>query len=171
MKKLFVVLLPVLFLFSACDPYNFDTSDTFPEVNYKYMIKENTYEFSSGADALRVISLFHNEFGCGEFSVTGTGTHYESAVLLGKYHSESVQCNIVKVKVYKDAGNDRSHVNEFNVDLINDKNETLSYCYMWQGNYDNVWRNEKSSTWCHKDSWYKNSTPENRTSWNIVINR
>jgi hypothetical protein len=144
-----------------------DDPNSFPIVDYSDLVCSDCYKIDSSTDAITVFNLFYREFGYGDFDISGNATHTESAVLIGSHYSETIQCDIKRVKIYHTV----DYTSSFFVDFINEKNEILTYCYRWQYNNANAWENGKYSTWFCSDDWYKTANNKTKTSWNIVINK
>lgn len=174
MKKNFLLFLIVplmsYFIISCSDVA--DDVNSFPTVNYAELVQDDSYKISSSTDALTVFNLCYNSFGYGEFNISGTATHTESANLIGIPHTETISCSITKVKIYHiDNSTKGSTVSTFYVDFINSDNEVLSYCYQWQYKNTNAWKNGKTSTFLQSQEWYKKSDSKTKTSWDITITR
>ncbi len=173
MKKnntlIFIIFLLTCFLISCSDV---DNIDSFPTVDYSKLVQDDAYKISSSTDALTVFNLCYNVYGYGEFSVSGIATHTESATVIENTYTESITCNIEKIKVYhSDDSTSGLTVSSFYVDFINENQETMSYCYQWQYKNTNAWKNDKTSTWKQTSTWYKNANNSTRTDWNISINK
>jgi len=167
-RKLCVLIFLLSILFCSCSTAA-DNPDTFPSADYSNLIKDDCYKIDSSIDALTVLNLFYDNFGYGNFDVSGKATHSESATLIGIDHTENISCNITNIKIYHHTGN--SNISSFYVDFINENNEVLSYCYKWQYNNTNCWGNNKTSTFYSSSEWYKKADNKTRTSWNIIINQ
>lgn len=173
MKKnflLFLIMLLMSYFIISCSDVA-DDVNSFPTVNYAELVQDDSYKISSSTDALTVFNLCYNSFGYGEFNISGTATHTESANLIGP-HTETISCSITKVKIYHiDNSTKGSTVSTFYVDFINSDNEVLSYCYQWQYKNTNAWENGKTSTFLQSQEWYKKSDSKTKTSWDITITR
>lgn len=170
--KRFLPLFFITLLFISCSNNVPDEPNTFPSVEYSKLVYTNYYKIPSSADALTVFNMFYNEYGYGEFNIDGTAEHSESSDLIGKTHKENITCKITKVKVYNvDYSTPGEKRCAFFVDLYNEKNEVLQYCYKWQYRNTNAWVNGKTSKWFYTEKWYKDANNETRTNWTIVINR
>lgn len=172
MKKFILFLIP-LFLIISCKFDDSDPIDSFPVKDYSSLVKEDKYAIPSSAEAIVVFNLIYNEFGYGEHEITqGSGVHTESKTVLGEKITKTDTCEIKKIKVYHvDNSTSGMHVSSFYVDLINEKNEILQYCYEWQYHIDNAWKNTKTSKWHQTEAWYKSADDKTRVDWNLTINK
>ena len=172
MKKIFFLIFTFFtFTFFSCNDIP-DNTDSFPVVDYSELIQQDSYKISPSTTAITVFNLFYNVFGYGEHTINGTAVHTESADLIGITHTETISCNITKVKIYHiDNSTKGSTVSTFYVDFINSDNEVLSYCYQWQYKNTNAWENGKTSTFFQSQEWYKKSDSKTKTSWDITITR
>jgi len=163
---LFIVVI------TSCEMQQADDVESFPTADYSALVKSDKYEIESSTDALTVFNLFYNTFGYGEFNVSGSATHSESASLIGVSHSETITCTINKAKVYHiNKSTTGSTISSFYVDIYNENDERLSYCYEWQYKNTNAWKNKKTSEYYKTLAWYNNTDEKTRTDWNIIINR
>lgn len=170
--KRFIPLILLALIFISCTHVVANDPNTFPSVDYSSCVYNTCYKIPSSEDALTVFNLFYNEYGYGEFNVEGTAEHCETTKLIGVYHTEKISCKVTKIKVYNiDYSTPGERRSAFFVDLYNDKNEVLQYCYKWEYRHSNVWINGKTSGWFNTEKWYKESNNETRTNWNIEIKR
>lgn len=169
-KLLFIIIFIPCFLISCSDVA--DDVNSFPTVDYTVLVQDDSYKISSSTDALTVFNLCYNIYGYGEFSVSGTATHTESAQIIENTYTESITCNIEKIKIYHtDNSTAGLTVSSFYVDFVNENQETMTYCYQWQYKNTNAWKNDKTSTWKQTSDWYKNANTETRIDWDISITR
>ncbi len=174
MKKNFfyATLLTALFVFSACNLYPADSIGTFPSADYSTLITTDSYKISSSTKTLPVLNLFYDTFGYGEFDVSGTATHTESAVVMGETITKTISCDIKKVKIsHIDNSTPGLTLDTYYIDFYNTDNEVLSYCYEWQYHNTNAWKNNKTCNFFQASDWYKTATPEQRIDWNLIIVR
>ena len=144
MKKLFLLLLPLLFI--SC---NFDTHDdveTFPIVDYSSLVKDDKYVIPSGTEALTIFNCFYTQYGYGEFNIEGTYTHTESAYLNNVLYEDTITKTLKKIIISNIVieNTSGSHISGFYITFITDKNEILEYCYQWQYHNTNSWKNTKT---------------------------
>lgn len=170
MKK-YILCVLIFFSIISCTNESPDVSNTFPSIDYSNSVNQSSLEIFKTSTALEVLNLLYNEYnGFGEYEITGTGQRSEN--------SEQIIYNLKKIRIYNVPKSKSSHIGEFYIDFINEKNETLTYCYKWQYHYDNIWENSIiKSNWGQNDSWYlyykntlKNLAPT-RTNWRFSINR
>ena len=134
--KMFVFALFLSLSFISCDFYPADKTGTFPPVDYSSLVLSDSYKIDSSVKALPVLNLFYDTFGYGEFDISGTATHTESALVMGETITKSISCNIKKVKItHIDKSTSGMTLDTFYVDFYNTDNEVLSYCYEWQSFY------------------------------------
>ena len=138
------ILLCALFLSSLlladCKLDDGDDRDSFPKVDVTQFIKSGEYVFPKGTSALQLYNAFIYQSAEGEYSVTGMYRRTETALLLGKKHTETISKVITKVKIYRS----KTEIsNRFHVDFVTDKNEVLANYYSWQRHRSNVWHNNK----------------------------
>lgn len=170
-KYLFFSLL-VSFFFFSCSLDSADNVDSFPTADYSSLVKSDCYKIGDDVKALAVLNLFYDTFGYGEFDISGTASHSESATLIGVNHTETIACNINHVKIYHiNNSTSGETVSSFYVDFTNENGEVLSYCYKWQYHNTNAWKNGKTSTWFISSDWYKKADDKTKTAWTIVINK
>lgn len=166
----FIMLFIPCFLISCSDVA--DDVNSFPTVDYTELVQDDSYKIPSSADALTVFNLFYNTFGYGEFSVSGTATHTETEKLIENTYTQTITCNIEKIKIYHtDNSTSGLTVSSFYVDFINEDQEVMTYCYQWQYKNTNAWKNDKTSTWKQSSDWYKSANNATRIDWNISIVR
>lgn len=167
-NKLFIFALFFSLFFIACDFDPADKTGTFPSADYSALVLSDSYKIDSTVKALPVLNLFYDTFGYGEFDISGTATHTESAVVMGETVTKSISCNINKVKI---SHIDKSTVDTYYVDFYNTENEILSYCYEWQCHNTNAWKNNKTCNFFQASGWYKKADDSAKIAWNIVINK
>lgn len=171
-NKLFIFALCLSLLFTSC---NFDTADkigTFPSADYSALVLSDSYTIDSTVKTLPVLNLFYDNFGYGEFDISGTATHTESAVVMGETVTKSISCNINKVKIsHIDKSSSGMTLDTYYVDFYNTDNEILSYCYEWQHHNTNAWKNNKTCNFFQASDWYKNADDSAKIDWDIVITR
>ena len=85
-------------------------------------------------------NTFISQYAEGEYTVTGTYKKTETAILLGKKHTETITKSIKKVKIYRSK---TELSNRFHVDFETDDGNVLVNYYSWQHHRDNVWHNNK----------------------------
>lgn len=144
MKKLFLFLIPLMFI--SCNSF-FDQPDnefTFPVVDVSSFIQNDRYYIPKDATALQVFNLFYSVYGYGYKTINGIANNVDGN-----------SCNITSVNVYhlKEGQNESA----FYVALTNGNNETITYCYKWQFKIYNAWVNNKAGNW------------NNNLDWNITI--
>ena len=170
--KYFFFVLLISFFFMSCNMDVADDTSTFPKADYSSLIKSDCYNIGADVNALTVFNLFYDTFGYGDFDISGSASHTESATLNGVLHSETISCNINHVKIsHIDESTPGMTVSSFYVDFTNENSEILSYCYKWQYHNTNAWKNGKTSTWFCSTDWYKKADDKTRTAWDIVIAR
>ena len=152
MRKILPLFL-LIFTFISCREPS-DNVNTFPLIDYSMLVHSDGYRIDTSVDALTVFNLFYDKYGYGEFTINGTAKHSESALLINILHTEEISCSIKKVKIYH-TSDEGLPSGSFYVDFYNESGEILSYCYQWQYNHSNVWKNGKASEWCKNDEWYK----------------
>lgn len=140
MKKLFFVLFAALLL-GSCSTDSGDSPDSLPSVDTDSFKTETGFLFSKGASALEIYKTLYEEYGLGEFSVTGTYKHTESETLNGQVYSNTLTKSIKGVRIYK-TDTPASHL--FHVDFTFTDSSTIKFYYQWQYYNDNAWHNNKS---------------------------
>lgn len=139
MRKLFLLCFSVL-IFISCD-FNGDDTNSVPHTDNSLFVKENSVIFPIGTTALEIYNCVYEKNGLGDFTVSGTYTHTETAILNGKEYTDTIVKNIVKVKVYKEH-TENTHL--FHCDFITESNEVLPFYYQWQNHNTNAWHNNKT---------------------------
>ena len=171
-NKLFIFALFFSLFFIACDFDPADKIGTFPSADYSALVLSDSYKIDSTVKALPVLNLFYDTFGYGEFDISGTATHTESAVVMGETVTKSISCNINKVKIsHIDKSTSGMTVDTYYIDFYNTDNEILSYCYEWQYHNTNAWKNNKTCNFFQASDWYKIADDSAKIAWNIVITR
>lgn len=169
------ILFAFIFVFSVCfiSCDEADSTDSLPSADYSEFIDNENIQIPDSADALTVFNLCYDYFGgYGEYAVNGVATHTETSNLINKPHSETITCNINRIKIYHtDNSSSGLTLSSFYVDFINEAQEILSYHYQWQYKNTNAWKNEKTSTFFKSSDWYKKSDSKTKTSWSITITR
>lgn len=174
MKKNFFVIFStiLLFVFSACNLDTADTPGTFPSADYSSLVTVDSYKIKSSTETLPVLNLFYDNFGYGEFDISGTATHTESAVVMGETITRTISCDIKKVKIsHIDKSKPGLTVDTYYIDFYNTDNEVLSYCYEWQYHNTNAWKKNKTCNFFQASDWYKTADNEKRIDWNLIIAR
>lgn len=139
-KILLFVLLLSSVMVAACKLNDSDDRNSFTKVDVSRFIKGNKYVFPKGTSALELYNTFISKHTEGEYTVTGTYTITETAILLGKVHKEEITKNIQKVKIYRSK---TELSNCFHVDFITNENKVLENYYSWQHHLSNVWHNNE----------------------------
>jgi hypothetical protein len=152
MKKLFLILIPLLFISCDAMPIEADNEYAFPVVDISSFIQDDKYYIPNNATALQVFNLFYSVYGYGNYRINGKAKHTETAVLLGNTHTEEISSNIVNVNIYRISEVNPS-VSAYYVELTNENNETITYCYKWQYKINNSWKNDKTGSWCNLSAW------------------
>ncbi len=140
-RKIFFFLVLVSFMtFAACKLDDGDDRDSFTKVEISGFIKTGKYVFPKGTTALELYNTFISQYAEGEYTVTGTYKKTETAILLGKKHTETITKSIKKVKIYRSK---TELSNRFHVDFETDDGNVLFNYYSWQHHRGNVWHNNK----------------------------
>jgi len=143
--KRFLFLLLFAFLFiTGCNMYSADDIDSFPSTDYSFMIKDNSYDIPAGTNALQLFNCFYSEFGYGEYNIQGQYTKTATAVLNGKTYTDTINKTLTKIKIWhvRDVDNKEDPISSFYVAFYTDNNEVLQYCYQWQYDNQNAWKND-----------------------------
>lgn len=171
-NKLFISALFLSLFFTACDFDSADKTGTFPSADYSALVLSDSYKIDSTVEVLPVLNLFYDTFGYGEYDISGTATHTESVVVMGKTVTNSISCDINKIKIsHIDKSTPGMTIDSYYVDFYNTDNEILSYCYEWQYHNTNAWKNNKTCNFFQASDWYKKADNSAKIAWDIVITR
>lgn len=142
MKKIFLLLIPLLLLSCANDipddPY------TLPYVDTTKYVSVDSVNFPTGTPALDVYACLSDIYGEGTFNIDASYVHTETAVLNGHTYSDTIKKNITSVTISKNrSAPTLKELNTFIVEFHTDNNESITLTYQWYFHCEDTWENTR----------------------------